>query len=222
MLGQQLPFDLSQPAGQVLAIVFFLIPGLNVTWVTDRLAGRSPLSPTERLLRAMTWSVVIYAGASPWLVRVAHCLEDHRLWVWELVLAGAALVLAVPVALGLLLAWLRRAGWTKTLMSRLTRLDPAPSAWDFAFRDGGPYFVRLEFRNGERVGGVFAAGSFASAYPGPQDLFLEAVWLLDEEGTFVEPIPGSRGLVIARSELRAIELVAPQEGESRYGEGDKG
>jgi len=42
-------FDLSQPAGQILAIVLFLIPGLNSTWIIERLAGRSPLSGTERL-----------------------------------------------------------------------------------------------------------------------------------------------------------------------------
>jgi hypothetical protein len=55
------PFDLTQPAGQVLAIVFFLIPGLNVTWIVERLMGRTTLSSTERLLRAIAWSVVIYA-----------------------------------------------------------------------------------------------------------------------------------------------------------------
>ena len=31
-------FDLTQPAGQILVVVFFLIPGLNATWIIERLA----------------------------------------------------------------------------------------------------------------------------------------------------------------------------------------
>ncbi len=83
MLAQafQSPFDLSQPAGQILAVVLFLIPGLNCTWIIERLAGRTPLSGTERLFRAIAWSLLLYALASPWLLRLVHRLsEQNRVW----------------------------------------------------------------------------------------------------------------------------------------------
>ena len=86
MIGQSLqtPFDFSQPAGQILAIVFFLIPGLTATWVIERLAGRTSLGATERLLRAVALSVLIYALASPWLLRMGHRFLDRRpIWPWE-------------------------------------------------------------------------------------------------------------------------------------------
>src|SRR2546425_666656 len=72
----QAPFDLSQPAGQILAVVLFLIPGLNCTWIIERLAGRTPLSGTERPLRAIAWSLFLYAVASPWLIRLGDRVPE--------------------------------------------------------------------------------------------------------------------------------------------------
>src|SRR5207249_3235750 len=67
MLAQALetPFELSQPAGQVLAFVLFLIPGLNCTWIIERLAGRTPLSGTERLFRAIAWEPLDLRNGEP-------------------------------------------------------------------------------------------------------------------------------------------------------------
>ena len=91
------PFDLTQPAGQVLAIVFFLIPGLNATWMIERLAGRTSLRPTERLLRAIALSVVIYALASPWLLRLGHRVIRHQgIWPWEPIAGLSLLLFVVP------------------------------------------------------------------------------------------------------------------------------
>src|SRR5712691_3272139 len=186
MVAQPISFDFSQPAAQVLAVVFFVIPGLNVTWVTDRLEGRTSLSPSERLLRAVTWSVVVYAVMSPWLLRLQHEVADRRsIWPWEPILVAVVAVLAAPIVLGILLSRLRRAPFARRLVRQVTRIDPAPRAWDFAFRRQGPFFVRLKLRSGERMGGEFAEHSFASGYPESRDLFLERAWKLDEDGGFV-------------------------------------
>ncbi len=120
------PFDLGQPAGQVLAIVLFLIPGLNCTWIVERLAGRTPLSGTERLFRAIAWSLLLYALASPWLLRLIHRLSEHdRLWPWEPIIGFSLVEFVAPVVLGLTVVWIRRAGWFKALtLSRSTYPPP--------------------------------------------------------------------------------------------------
>jgi hypothetical protein len=100
-----------EPAGQVLAVVFFLIPGLNVTWIVERLRGRSTLASTERLLRAIAWSVLIYALASPWLLRIGRRLAAGRhLWPWEPIIGAALIIFVAPVALATLIAALRQPG----------------------------------------------------------------------------------------------------------------
>jgi hypothetical protein len=79
-------------------------------------------------------------------------------------------------------------------------------------------FVRLKLRNGERIGGVFGDLSFASAYPQEQDLFLEEVWSLDEEGGSVEATADSRGILVLRDQIETLEFLAPPGTEGADGE----
>jgi hypothetical protein len=210
MLAQafQTPFDLSQPAGQILAVVLFLIPGLNCTWIIERLAGRTPLSATERLFRAIAWSLLLYAVASPWLLRVGHRLAGKgQLWPWEPIIGLSIIEFVAPTLLGLAVVAVRRARRFRQMTGRLTQLGSEVSSWDFAFSSRGPFFVRAKLRTGERVGGWFGAGSFASAYPEPHDIFLEEAWTLTEDGYPVEPAPGSRGLLVKQDDVELLEFI---------------
>jgi uncharacterized protein DUF6338 len=210
MLAQDVgsPIDFSQPAGQILVVILFLIPGLNCTWIIERLAGRTPLSGTERLLRAIAWSLLIYAVASPWLLRLGHRVPSGKgLWPWEPILVLSAIEFVAPVLLGLAVISIRRAKLFRSRVKKLTRLDSMISSWDFAFAPQGPFFVRAKLRTGERVGGLFREASFASAYPEPQDVFLEQAWRLTEDGTPEQPVPGSRGLLLRQDEVEVLEFI---------------
>jgi hypothetical protein len=210
MLAQafQTPFDLSQPTGQILAVVLFLIPGLNCTWIIERLAGRTPLSGTERLFRAIAWSLLLYAAASPWLLRLTQRVASGKpIWPWEPIIGFSLVEFVAPVVLGLTVVGIRRAGWFKALTKGLTRLDSRERSWDFAFSSHAHFFVRAKLKTGERVGGWFGDDSFASAYPEPQDVFLEEAWGLTEDGTPDQPVPGSRGLLLRQDDVELLELI---------------
>jgi hypothetical protein len=210
----QTPFDLTQPAGQVLAIVFFLIPGLNCTWIVERLAGRSLLSGPERLFRAIAWSLFLYVAASPWLLWLAHRVTGRRkVWPWEPIFGFACLEFLVPVMLALTVVWIRRSDWFRRWLKLLTRIDSRWSSWDVAFASLGPFFVRAKLKTGERVGGVFGERSFASAYPESQDVFVEEAWSLDEDGAPEEPLPGSRGLFFRQEDVEVLEFLEMEGGD---------
>jgi len=202
--------NLSQPAWQVLVIVLFLIPGLNCTWVIERLAGPSRLKGTERLLRAVAWSVLIYAAASPWLLRIGRkVVQQETIWPWEPILGAILLVFIAPVGLGGIVSFLRSNEYAKGFLRRFTSIDPSPAAWDFAFKRRGAFFLRIRLRQGGRVGGLFSDSSFASAYPQPQEVFIEQAWRLDPDGSFVEPLPGGQGLLIPADAIELVEFMAP-------------
>lgn len=210
MLAQALssPFDLTQPAGQVVAIILFLIPGLNCTWVIERLAGRTSLTGTERLLRGVSLSVLIYGLASPWLLRLGHRVVGERhVWPWEPILAGVAIVFFAPLVLGVAWAKIRQSDRLRSVVRRMTDIDPAPTSWDFAFSRGRSYFVRVKLRDGERVGGLFGPGSNASFYPEAQDLYLQEAWRLDGEGGFEAAVEGTKGLLIRRENTQIVEFL---------------
>jgi hypothetical protein len=199
--------DLGPPGAQILVVVLFAIPGLLYLWTFERLAGRTRLRGTERLLRAVAWSTGIYAAASPWLLRVAARVGGgERVSLGGLVAGTIALVLVAPVVCGFAMAQFRWSEPRNAMLRRFTVVDPAPTSWDFVFTGGGPYFVRAKLRDGERVGGYFGDGSSASSYPEPQDLYLEEAWRLRDDGSFVEPLPSSRGLLLRHGDVEILEL----------------
>ena len=202
-------FDLTQPAGQILVVVFFLIPGLNATWIIERLAGRTPLSGAERLFRAVAWSLFIYALASPWSLRLTHIVAHRRgISPWEPISGFALVEFVAPALVALCVVWFRRVDWFKGLLRRLTRVDSRWRSWDVAFSSEGPFFIRAKLKSGERVGGLFGGpSSFASGYPEPQEVFLEQAWSLDDVGTPVEPLPGSRGLLVRQDDVEVLEFL---------------
>ena len=199
--------DLSRPGSQIVVVVVFLIPGLLYMWTFERLAGRTRLKGTERLLRAIAWSTFLYAAASPWLLRVGERLASElAVSPWEVLLGAVMLMFLLPVACGFAMAQFRWSETRNVLLRRFTAVDPTPTSWDFAFTAGGPYFLRARLKGGDRIGGFFGDGSVASSYPEAQDVYLEEAWRLAEDGSFLRPLPNSRGLLLRHENVELIEL----------------
>jgi hypothetical protein len=204
--------DLDRLAGQLAAAIAFLIPGLNTTWMMERLAGRTTPAGTERLLKALSWSVLIYIVASPWLVGPVRRITATGLSRWDVLVLGLLLFVAVPALLAFLGAKLRTSVRVQGHLRKITNIHPAPTAWDFAFSPFRTGFVRAELKDGRVVGGRFAGSSFAAAYPEPQDIFLEEAWRLGADGSFVEPVDGSQGLLIRRDRIDVVEFLEGRTG----------
>jgi hypothetical protein len=199
--------DLSQLASQIAAAVVFLVPGLNTTWVLDRLVGQSTLAGTERLLKALSWSILIYLAASPWLFAIRERLVHGELGLTEFLWAGATLFVAAPAVLGALVGELRRFEPLQRWFRRATGIHPAPTAWDFAFETLRKGFVRVRLVDGRLLGGYYGANSFASSYPEPQDVFVEQAWSLHEDESFVDPVSGGQGLLIRRDAIQSVQFL---------------
>src|SRR5207249_735467 len=121
-----------------------------------------------------------------------------------------------PVLLGLAIVGIRRMERFRSFMRRLTPIQSRWSSWDVAFSSQQQYFfVRAKLRSGKRVGGVFGQRSFASAYPEPQDLFLEQAWELAEDGSLLGRVPGSRGLFLRREDVEVLEFMAMEVGDAQ-------
>jgi hypothetical protein len=209
---RRVEIDLNQLGTQIAAAILFLVPGLNATWFLERLRGPSRLKGAERLLRALSLSLLIYASASPWLVAIGgRILESRPVSPWELIFGGFVVLFIAPLFLALVAAILGMSSRAKWLLGLVATIDPTPRAWDFAFKGERPFFCRIKLRDGELVGGVFGDDSFATAYPEPQDVFLEEVWRLREDGSFVEPLEGTAGLLVSGTSIDFVEFLVAQE-----------
>jgi len=201
--------DFAQPAWQFVAVIFFLVPGLNCTWAIERIAGRTLLGNTERLIRALAWSAFVYVLASPWLVSIARRIHSPpSVGTTELVLAGFLVILVIPFIVGVVAALLRRSVPVQAGLRRLTTISPSPTAWDFAFSRDRPYYVRVSLVGGRRLAGSFGNESVAGSFPQPQDLFLEQAWELDTDGVLVGPVAESAGILVRQETIEFVEWLS--------------
>lgn len=201
----------------LLIAVFFVVPGSVYQFVRSRLRGPAPddASATNRLLRALAVSAflaTVYAATvGPYLVTL---VRDSRPFpsVYDQILANgrelAIWALALLFLVPALLAWLDflrlRRGWTM----RVT-YDPTPRAWDYAFRDIEPSYVRLLTTDGTWLGGWYGPNSFASSYPEPREIYIETAHLMHDDGSFGSEQPGSGGLYVPCEDIRVVEFVDP-------------
>jgi uncharacterized protein DUF6338 len=92
---------------------------------------------------------------------------------------------------------------------KLAKHDTIPTPWDFFFRKQWmSCFVLIHFKSGGRIGGYYGVKSYASEYPEPQQIYLEALWKITAEGRFVEKVPGTLGAIIRFDECSMIELIS--------------
>ncbi|MGX4735624.1 DUF6338 family protein [Kitasatospora griseola] len=200
---------------QLAILVALMLPGIFYQAVSDRLRGpqASEQEPQNRALRALAISGLldaVYAvAAGPWVVRLlgegdggplAAVLRHPR----QAGLAVLLLVVVVPAGAAWAAASVRR-------RRERAHYEPTPTAWDFLFADRDPCFVRIRLKGGLWVGGWLGSRSAVSAFPQPQDIYLESQWRLDRDGTFLGRVPGTTGVYVKGSEIEVLELLAPPE-----------
>ncbi len=212
-------------AQQLIIFLLFVLPGFTYQAVRARLKGPAPddASATNRVLRALGVSALLaslYAVAfGPYLVHLSRAyplrpgagqgLLAHPRQTGALALG---LVFAVPALLaGLDYLRLRR-GWTLKLT-----YDPTPRAWDFAFRDIKPTYVRILTTDGIWLGGWYGEDSFVSSYPEPREIFIQAAHRMREDGTIGAEQSGSDGLYVRCDDIRSVEFVDGRRAQEQTG-----
>lgn len=206
-------------AQALLIFVAFVLPGIVYQSVWSRMRGPTPgeLNATTKILRAFAVSTVLVLAYAVVLGPTLVEASNKRGWLYDNPRGAAALgivfLFVVPAGLAvgeqLWGKWPNRPHWDG--WERLSQYDPTPTAWDFAFRDREPCFLRLLTDDGRWVGGWFDPHSFASSFPQPRELFIAREWVMDLDGEFIREVTGSRGVYVRCDDVRAVEFLADQE-----------
>lgn len=193
----------------------------------SRLRGPSPADAgaSSRLIRALTVSTVLDAAyaiiVGPYLLRLTRStpygnpdlagLASHLRLVG---LLGLVLLVIVPIV-GALLGFagtdvVRRVRRRWPNLPRLA-YDPTPRAWDFAFRNIEPTYIRVQTTGGGWIGGWYGPHSFISSYPEPRELYIETAHQMGEDGTIGAEQPGSGGIYVRCEDVQAVEFIDGQQ-----------
>lgn len=211
---------------QLVALLLFVLPGIVYQFVRTRLRGPVPddASSLTRVLRALGMSVFLVSLytllAGPWLLQTladaqaaaaAGRVENVR----QLGGAAVALLFGVPAAVALLdhvrRSWGRRGtGGRREKMKNIVQVfyDPTyPTAWEAAFDQRSLCFVRVLTKEGTWVGGWYGEQSWSTSYPEPKEIYLQAAYLMDADGTFGAITERSAGIYVRCEDARLVEFV---------------
>lgn len=196
----------------LLIFLYLLTPGYVVLFITQHYVAHT-IEPAQLkyVIVLGLLGFIIHLPVYPfWTHRImdyylADTLSSHR---QEVFLWSCLVVVFWPTLAGLIVGWLMMRPKIDAMLDRigLSYVDRLPSAWDWVIREEGPAYVKIFMRDGSSFGGVFADRSIASIAPQQRDVFLERVWLLDEDGNFRSEAPGNTGVWIAHEAIGRIEF----------------
>jgi len=184
--------------------ITFLVPGFVWSAVLSMLIPRRMRAIEVRMLEFLTFSCLNYAIWS-WLIYRVFRTQFHEDYLGWTCLLLFAIVFVSPVALGLVFGKAAQSNWAAHFLGRLgfRTIHPIPAAWDFHFGKLRPYWMTVTLIDRSRVHGLFGTNSFAG--DAPKDLYVEAVFRINENGDWV-PVVDSGGVFIKAEQIAAIEF----------------
>lgn len=191
--------DIWQIDKLVLFLIFF-IPGFISIKVYDLLVPSERRDFSKALFDAIGYSCLNFAALF-WLIILIHS-GDFYVRHKTLYLMVLFFIVFVSPALWSFL-FVRFLSWRPFSKCGVNLIQ---KPWDFVFRSDESSWVIVHLADGRKLGGRFDTDSFASSYPSEEQIYLEEVWELDENGRFLKPIERSKGVIILGKEILAVEF----------------
>ena len=180
--------------------VLAVFPGLVSTAVYRLIMPTRAVEWGNAVVQGLFYSTVNFVLGLPVLFLLVFGRDplDHPI---RYTLAAAAIFLVGPIVWPLILVAIFK---SKSIAKRIQ--IPYPTAWDYLFDKREPSFVLIHLNNGALLGGYWGANSYAGSFPNDGDIYLEAVYVVDEKGVFGNPMPSTRGVLLRRDQYSYIEL----------------
>ena len=198
----------------LVIFIFFLIPGFICDSIIGRRYARAKREPTEAILNILLLTIISYIVSSFIIyfsfrdsisVGIIKYVKEYLVFSWFI---GVVVVVVIPVLIALLLMWLNRRfdleNWINGVLG--IQHSSIPKSWDYIFSRGASYLILVTLKDGTKFGGLWSQNSFASSYPAEEDLYLEVLYGLEDNGSFGDPVPLSKGAVLKGSEIQSLEL----------------
>jgi uncharacterized protein DUF6338 len=184
----------------VALFLLAVFPGLVSTTIYRLIMPARALDWGNALMQGLFYSAVNFVLGLPflyWLVFGHDPLRDAVRYS----VAAILLLFITPIVWPLILVSIFK---SKRLAKRIQ--IPYPTAWDFFFDQREPAFVLIHLNNGKLLGGYWGGNSYAGSFPNDGDIYLEAVYAVDEIGRFSDAILNSRGVLLRKEQYSYLEL----------------
>jgi hypothetical protein len=196
---------------QLLIFIFSLVPGFVLISVRGRFIplDRKPIN--EMILDYMIATAWCY-GLNSWLIIIAYNLQDDMRLI-EVALAVFWFAILSPAIFGIASVWITQHNIFKSIFTRmgLKYISDISSAWDYQFhRVDSMKWVIITLTDGKTITGIFGEKSFASSQGDYGDVYLESVYIIDEQGNWKQD-DQTDGIIVKGSEIRFVEFWSNKE-----------
>lgn len=184
----------------VALFVLAVFPGLFSTTVYRLIMPARAVEWGNAILQGLFYSTLNFALGLPILYGLVFGYDplEHP---FRYSLATLLLFVVLPIVWPFLLVAIFK---SKTIAHKIQ--IPYPTAWDFVFDQRQPAFLLVHLTDGAVIGGYWGGNSYAGSFPNDGDIFIEAVYQLDEHGRFGDPIPDTRGVLLRKEQYTYIEF----------------
>ncbi|MBV8892941.1 MAG: hypothetical protein JO266_13405 [Acidobacteria bacterium] len=195
---------LSTSPEAVVVLIFLVVPGFIFIKLLDALVPGRRQSFGKEIIDIGGWSFAILAV---WFVPALLLFElkDRVPLLLYHLLVGALVVLGAfvtPILAAYILYTLEGRGHLKNFGAQ-----PNLTPWDWFFSNrAGNYYVLFHRKEGQDLGGYFGDNSFAASSSNAQQIYVEELWRVDEDGKFIERVEGSEGAVVNSEDCEFIEF----------------
>lgn len=202
----------------VIILIIVFIPGyIFLQFTKQSVAFISREIDARYFFSLIVWGGLIHALGAYWTLPVIDWYNQGTLRESSkfVVIWALCLLVGTPIVLGVFGSWLLTVGWFDSRILKLIKQDylsRIPSAWNYAILTGSA-LVRIQLNDGTAIGGLYGAKSLAD-HDIEKDIFLEAVYNLDENGDFIDEVPATAGIWVPRSSIAYILFFRGPENES--------
>jgi hypothetical protein len=199
----------------LIIIALLFVPGFIFVQLIRRAIAHFPEQVDARhfvaiLAAGLFLHTVIFPFSTRHIVDwyVGGTLHEH----WKLTYVWLVVAVFIwPIAIGIATALVIPKPWVDEQLDRigLGYIDRIPTAWDYSVLPDKGSLVKVHFRDGSLIGGVYGNKSFASIYSRERDLFLEEIYNMDENSDFVDPTVDNIGIWIAHDVISHVEYFRP-------------
>ncbi|KPV94635.1 hypothetical protein AN214_03352 [Pseudoalteromonas sp. P1-9] len=185
-------------ADKLLLFIAFVIPGFLSIKVYQLIFPGTERPVSSMLVDAISYSCINY---SILFVPIYYFFESDIKSLIPTLLFYFCVLFLFPIIWVIVWKYIR----TRNFFQK-SAPHPTSKPWDWVFEKRESYWVKVVLKDGTIIGGLYSHNSFSSSAPAPEQIYLEEVWILDEEGAFKRKKNQTKGVIILNSEISHIEL----------------
>lgn len=185
---------------KLLFFIVFFIPGFISIKVYDLMIPGERRNFSDSLFQVIAYSIFNFVIFS-WLIYIIYAnnlvIEKTGLFVFLVFL----IIFIFPILLPIILLEITKLSFISKYI-----IHPIQKPWDYVFGKREAHWIIVHLKDGRKISGRYDTESFASSFPAEEQIYLQEVWILDDEGGFKEPVERTSGIIILKDEISLIEF----------------